>query len=104
LTIRRRYGPWALTRALAEYTVLVLLVALLATSGAVPPAERALADSTRPPAAAQEAASLPPGIAQVVGAGQRLADAGRWLAELWDRAKDMTEPPSPPQPSPKEDP
>jgi hypothetical protein len=93
LTIRRRFGPWALTRALAEYTVLVLLVALLATSGAVPPAERALANSTRPPAAAQEAASLPPGIAQVVDAGRRLADAGHWLAELWDRAKDMTDPP-----------
>jgi hypothetical protein len=93
LTIRRRFGPWALTRALAEYTVLVLLVALLATSGAVPPAERALAEPTRPPAAAQEAASLPPGIAQVVDASRRLAGAGRWLAELWDRAKDMTDRP-----------
>jgi hypothetical protein len=102
LTIRRRYGPWALTRALAEYTVLVLLVALLATSGAIPPAERALANSTRPPAAAQAAASLPPGIAQVVGAGQRLADAGHWLAELWDRAKDMTDPPPTTQPKAKE--
>jgi hypothetical protein len=104
LTIRRRFGPWALARALAEYAVLVLLVALLATSSAVPPAEPALANSPRPPATAQQAASLPPGISQVVGAGRRLADAGRWLAELWDRAKDMTEPPSPTQPSPKEDP
>jgi hypothetical protein len=104
LTIRRQAGPWALARALAEYAVVVLLVGLLTTSGAVPPAERALATSPRPPATAQEAASLPPGISQVVGAGRRLADAGRWLAELWDRAKDMTEPPSPTQPSPKEDP
>jgi hypothetical protein len=102
LTIRRRYGPWALTRALAEYTVLVLLIGLLATSGAVPPSERALADSTRPPAATQQAASLPPGIAQVVGAGRRLAAAGYWLAELWDRAKDKTDPP--PTAQPKEDP
>ena len=70
LTIRRRFGPWAVARALAEYTVLVLLVALLATSGAGPPAERAQANSTRPPAATQQAASLPPGISQVVGAGQ----------------------------------
>ena len=52
LTIRRRFGPWALARALAEYAVLVLLVALLATSSAVPPAERALANSPRPPATA----------------------------------------------------
>ena len=104
LTIRRRYGPWALARALAEYTVLVLLVALLATSGAVPPAERALASSPRPPAAAQEATSLPPGISQVVDAGRRLADAGRWLAELWDRAKDMTEPPPAAQPKPNASP
>ena len=37
LTIRRRFGPWALARALAEYAVLVLLVALLATSRTVPP-------------------------------------------------------------------
>jgi hypothetical protein len=100
LTIRRRFGPWALTRALAEYTVLVLLIGLLATSGAVPPAERALANSTRPPAAAQEAASLPPGIAQVVGAGRRLAAAGHWLAELWDRAEAMTEPPPTTRPTP----
>ena len=92
LTIRRRFGPWALARALAEYAVLVLLVALLATSSTVPPAEPA-ARSTRPPAIAQEAASLPPGISQVVDAGRRLADAGHWLAELWDRAKDMTDPP-----------
>jgi hypothetical protein len=76
----------------------------VATSSAVPPAEPALANAPRPPATAQQAASLPPGISQVVGAGRRLADAGRWLAELWDRAKDMTEPPSPTQPSPKEDP
>jgi len=102
LTIRRRYGPWALIRALAEYGVLVLLVALLATSGFVPPAERALANSTRPPAAAQAEASLPPGISQVVGAGRRLADASHWLAELWDRAQDMTEPPPSTRPTPKE--
>jgi hypothetical protein len=101
LTIRRHYGPWALTRALAEYTVLVLLIGLLATSGAVPPAERALADSTRPPAATQQAVSLPPGISQVVGAGRRLAAGGHWLAELWDRAQDRTDPPptTPPEPT-----
>ena len=104
LTIRRRFGPWALARALAEYAVLVLLVALLATSSTVPPTERALAESPRPPAAAQEATSLPPGIAQVVDASRRLAAAGHWLAELWDRAKDMTEPPPDAQPKPKEDP
>jgi hypothetical protein len=88
LTIRRRFGPWALVRALAEYAVLVLLVGLLVTSGAVPPAERALAESTRPPAAAQEAASLPPGISQVTTVGRWLADAWRRAGELADQRQD----------------
>jgi hypothetical protein len=98
LTIRRRFGLWALTRALAEYAVLVLLVALLAT----PTAAQAPATSTRSPAAKQQAAtpqavkqgtaSLPPGIAQVVGAGRRLTDAGHWLLELWRRADHQTAP------------
>ena len=102
LTIRRRFGPWALTRALAEYAVLVLLVALLAT----PTPEQAAATSTRSPAAQQQAArqqaakqstaSLPPGISQVVGAGRRLADAGHWLLDLWRRADHQTTPQSAP--------
>jgi hypothetical protein len=102
LTVRRRFGPWALTRALAEYAVLVLLVALLAT----PTPEQAPATSTRSPAAQPQAAkpqavkqgtaSLPPGISQVVGAGRRLADAGHWLLELWRRADHQTAPQSAP--------
>ena len=97
LTIRRRFGPWALTRALAEYAVLVLLVALLATPTPAQPA----ATSTRSSAAKQQAvkqgtASLPPGISQVVGAGRRLADAGHWLLELWRRADHQTAPQSAP--------
>jgi len=97
LTIRRQAGPWALTRALAEYSVIVLLVGLLATPGAVGPAEQALAE--RPPAAAQEAASLPPGIAQVVEAGRRVAGAGRWLAEAWRRSDPEATQPTPPSTS-----
>jgi hypothetical protein len=97
LTIRRRFGPWALTRALAEYAVLVLLVALLAT----PTPEQAPATSTRSPAATQQAAkqgtaSLPPGISQIVGAGRRLANAGHWLLDLWRRADHQTTPQSAP--------
>ena len=46
LTIRRRYGPWALARALAEYAVVVLLAVLVATTGR-PPSTRPAA---RPPA------------------------------------------------------
>jgi hypothetical protein len=100
LTIRRRFGPWALTRALAEYAVLVLLVALLATP-APPSSEQVPATSTRSPAAKPQAvkqgtASLPPGISQVVGAGRRLADAGHWLLELWRRADHQTAPQSAP--------
>jgi hypothetical protein len=105
LIIRRRFGPWALTRALAEYAVLALLVALLATPTA-PSSEQAPATSARSPAAKQQAAapqavkqgtaSLPPGISQVVGAGRRLADAGHWLLELWRRADHQTAPQSAP--------
>ena len=105
LTIRRQAGPWALARALAEYAVVVLLVGLLTTSSAVPPAERALATSTRPPAATQETASLPPGISQVVGAGRRVAGASRWLVELWHRSDPDTRrspPPSTTRPKPKD--
>jgi hypothetical protein len=93
LTIRRQAGPWALARALAEYAVVVLLVGLLTTPTAVLHAERAPATSPRPPAAKQEAASLPPGMSQVVS-------VGRWLVELWDRADAMTDPP-PTRPKPK---
>jgi hypothetical protein len=92
LTIRRQAGPWALTRALAEYTVIVLLVGLLTTPTAAPSAERTPVTSTRPPAARQEVASLPPGMSQVVS-------VGRWLVELWDRAEAMTDPP-PTRPKP----
>ena len=104
LTIRRRFGPWALARALAEYAVLVLLVALLATSSAVPRPSGRWPTRPGPRPLLNRQPACPPGSPKSSSAGRRLADAGRWLAELWDRAKDMTEPPSPPQPSPKEDP
>jgi hypothetical protein len=95
LTIRRQSGPWALARALAEYTVIVLLVGLLTTPPtAVLHAERAPATAPRPPVATQEAASLPPGMSQLVS-------AGRWLVELWDRAEAMTDDPPPTRPQPK---
>jgi hypothetical protein len=94
LTIRRQAGPWALARALAEYAVIVLLVGLLTTpTGLVPSAERAPATSTRPPVATQAAASLPPGMSQVVS-------IGRWLTELWARAAAMTDDPPPTRPQP----
>jgi hypothetical protein len=90
LTIRRQAGPWAVFRALAEYMVIVLLVGLLTTPTGAPHAERAPASSPRPSVAKQEAASLPPGMSQLVS-------AGRWLTELWDRAEAMTDPPSRPK-------
>jgi hypothetical protein len=119
LTVRRRLGPWALARAVAEYAVLVLLVGLLATSTAASLTEPAPARSTRPPAAQQEAeqraakppvvkqstATLPPGISQVVGAGRRAAGAGRWLLDIWRRADQQPAPsPHPPSPGPTERP
>jgi hypothetical protein len=74
-----RSGALALFRTLAEYGVVALLVLLLVP--AVPPPVDV--DQDRPAAVEQvdqdQAATLPPGIRHVVG-------AGRWLADLWRQA------------------
>ena len=58
----------------------MLLVALLVTTTArrLRPSATLAELATAPSRRRQEAASLPPGISQVVGAGRRLADAGHW--------------------------
>jgi hypothetical protein len=94
LTLRRRWGPLAVARTLAEYAVVAALAGLLVLA-AVPPAERPATE--RSPAETEQAATLPPVIRQVVGA------AG-WLHELWQRAgrraDHRTPPPSTTRPQP----
>jgi hypothetical protein len=78
LTLRRRWGPLAMARTLAEYAVVAALAGLLVLAAApsAPPERPA---TERRPAATRQAATLPPVIRQAVG-------AGRWLHELWQRA------------------
>jgi hypothetical protein len=96
LTLRRRWGPLAVARTLAEYAVVAALAGLLVLAAAPSaPAERPAIE--RRPAAIEQAATLPPVIRQAVG-------AGRWLHELWQRAGRQADhrnpPPSTTRPQP----
>ena len=93
LTVRRRWGPLAVLRTLAEYAVVAALAGLLVLAAA-PPAERPAGD--RRQAATEQAATFPPVIRQVVGAANRLGDAAGWVAELWRRAGGQTDHRTPP--------
>ena len=102
LTIHRRNGPGPLARALAEYTVVALLAALLAAAGAgtdPPPAD--------PPTATQAQANPEatagdhrPGLLRVgaavlravTTAAKAVTGAARWLADLWRQADQQTTP------------
>jgi hypothetical protein len=104
LTIHRRNGPGPLARALAEYTVVALLAALLAAAGAgtdPPPAD--------PPTATQAQANPEatagdhrPGLLRVgaavlravTTAAKAVTGAARWLADLWRQADAQTDRPS----------
>jgi hypothetical protein len=126
LTIHRRRGPRPLARALAEYTVVALLATLLAATGAgvdqrpAPHDKPAKAGHTTAQPAARPNAGAPadddqPAVLQVgakvvraiTGAVRAVADAARWLADLWRQADQratsegeaMTAPPHSPTPS-----
>ena len=80
LTIRRAAGPGPLTRALAEYTVVALLAALLATTGV---------DVDQPPAGGTQA-SVAPGrrpalVSTLDGFRDWLAAWWRWADQEYDR-------------------
>jgi hypothetical protein len=100
LTVRRRWGPLAVLRTLAEYAAVATLAGLLVL--AAPPAEQSATE--RRPAATEQAATLPPVIRQAAGAWNRLAGAASWVAELWRRADTQadhrTPPPSTTRPTP----
>jgi hypothetical protein len=104
LTVHRRYGPGPLARALAEYTVVAVLVGLLAAGGGgvdQQPADHptpAQADQAKPRSAATpktEAAASDdrPAViqagAQVVRA---VSGAVGWLVDLWHQADPNTKP------------
>jgi hypothetical protein len=120
LTIHRRHGPGPLARAVVEYTVVALLVGLLASMGAV--VDQQPADHAKPTKADQAkiddqaaAGADQPAVlraaTKVLGAGaaliRGLTGAARWLVNLWHQAdrkatakgEAMATPPHSPTPS-----
>jgi hypothetical protein len=106
LTVHRRYGPGPLARALAEYTVVAVLVGLLAAGGGgvdQQPADHptpAKADQAKPRSAATpktkaEAAASDDRPA-VIQAGAKVVRAVTgavgWLVDLWHQADPNTKP------------
>jgi hypothetical protein len=102
LTIHRSAGPWPLARAVAEYAVVALLAALLATAGGTvdqQPASRAASADARAQAAAGDDQ---PGVIQagakvvraVTAAARAVTGAARWLADLLRQADQQTDRPS----------
>jgi hypothetical protein len=94
LTIHRRYGPRPLARAVAEYTVVAVLAALLATIGGAVDQHRADHQASGQARAQATAADDPPRVIQavtkVLRAGAKviraITGAARWLVDLWHRA------------------
>jgi hypothetical protein len=98
LTIRRRYGPGPLARAVAEYTVVALLATLLAAPGVgldqpADPAQPTKAGQAKPQAEAEAGDNQPAVIragAKVVravtSAASALSNVVRWLVDLWRQA------------------
>jgi hypothetical protein len=100
LTLHRRYGPWPLTRAVAEYATVALLTALLTASGIGVdrrPADEATSDQARAQAAASDdQPAVLRAVTTVVRAGAKvvrgLIGAARWVVDLWHRADQPTTP------------
>jgi hypothetical protein len=78
LTLRRRWGPLAVLRTLAEYAVVAALAGLLvvAAGPSLTPADRSARDRRQ---ATEQSSTLPPVVRQAVGAVV-------WVAELWHQA------------------
>jgi hypothetical protein len=99
LTIHRRSGPRPLTRALAEYTTVALLAALLAGPAASAINQQAANHAADGKAKAQTQARADAGddqpaviraVTKLLRAGARLVraatGAARWLVDLWRQA------------------
>jgi hypothetical protein len=117
LTIHRAAGPWPLTRAVAEYAVVAVLAGLLVadlgsvdqqpSNPATPAAKTEARQASRPNV---EAGQDRPGLLRVAAAVARVAaavaravtkairavmGAAGWLVDVWRRAGQETDRPSP---------
>jgi hypothetical protein len=113
LTLHRRYGPWPLARAVAEYATVALLTALLTAPGIGVdrwPADQATSGQARAQAAASDdQPAVLRAVATVVRAGAKVirgvTGAVRWVVDLWHRADQLATTrgeamAAPPRPSP----
>jgi hypothetical protein len=100
LTLHRRYGPWPLARAVAEYATVALLTALLTASG-IGVDRRSADQATSGQGRAQAAASddqpaVLQAVTKVARAGAKVVrgvtGAVRWLVNLWHRADQQATP------------
>jgi hypothetical protein len=112
LTIHRAAGPGPLTRAVAEYAVVAVLTGLLvADLGSVAQQPSNPTGSSAKTEARQAARARPnleagqdrPGVLRVAAAAARavtkginaVTGAARWVVDLWHRAGEQTDRPSP---------
>jgi hypothetical protein len=102
LSAHRRAGPLALARAVAEYAVVALLAALLATAGGTvdqQPANRAAGAGAQAHAAAGDDQ---PGVIRagtavaraVTGVIRAVTEAAGWLVDLWRQSDAKTDHPN----------
>jgi hypothetical protein len=102
LTIHRRYGPWPLTRALAEYTVVAVLTGLLVATGAgasQPAAdhptksdEAKTTPERKPKAEAAAGDDRPVVLRAAAKVVRAVTGAVGWLVDLWRQADRNTKP------------
>jgi hypothetical protein len=102
---RGRPPRWPLARAVAEYAVVALLAALLATAGSQPHTQRDQDGAGRQPATERPADRHPPAERADAGADRRpgivrvVTGAWGWLAELWHAAGELADRRSSPTPT-----
>jgi hypothetical protein len=115
LTLHRAAGPWPLTRAVAEYTVVALLAGLLTTVGAV--VDQQPADPAKPTkhnqakaktrtevVAGDDQPAVLRAVTTVLQAGAKvvrgITGAVRWLVNLWRQADQQATPKGEAMPAP----
>jgi hypothetical protein len=102
LTLHRRAGPGALTRATAEYTAVALLAGLLALAGGIDPPSASHQTEAKHPATANQAAEAGdhrPGVVRIAAgviraitrAIRAVTGAVGWLVDLWRQAEAKTD-------------
>jgi len=97
LTLHRRYRPWPLARAVAEYATVALLTALLTAPGIGVdrrPTDQATSSQARAQAAApRDQPAVIRAAATVARAGAKVirgvTGAARWVIDLWRRADQL---------------